>query len=168
MERIFKTHGVGDTIIFNDLILAWITIRTLAGIKTNITALQKYASQIIGIYRLGFHFGYKRTQESGHANPKLYENYCHRKISSEIIKEKRWEPFHQKRQEQLLEIKSITIKYYENGGRMLHHDFASQFWNSTKYQEQYGKIPKAKIRKAVGEVAEKFGFKIGVRKAKKS
>jgi hypothetical protein len=143
-------------------------METLASIKSNITALQEYARQIIGIYKLGFHFGYNSAHEPDHTRRELYKIYCHRKTSSEIVKQRRWKPFQQKRQQQLEEIKLITTDFYENGGRKPHHDFASRFWNSPEYKEKYKGIPRAEIRKTVGEVADKFGCKIGVRKARKS
>jgi hypothetical protein len=96
-ERIIKTKAVGDRLVFNDLILARITMGTLAGIKSNINALQEYARQIIGIFQLGFHFGYNSAQEPDHTKQELYKNYCHRKISSEIVKERRWGTFSPKK-----------------------------------------------------------------------
>jgi len=74
----------------------------------------------------------------------------------------RWNREKKKREELIEEIKRKTKEKYETGEKKFHHDLAEIFKN----QDRYTDIGRKAIRKAVGEVAESYGKKIGVPKRK--
>lgn len=116
------------------------------------------------LYHLGNTSGYLDAFEKGTKHGELIEIYFHSKRSKEFQKIKRWGPFFEEREKLLKEIKKEVNKYYEDGGTAFHNDVARWFKVKPEYGDKYKDIPDDIIRKAIGEIAEKYGRKRGVTK----
>ena len=89
-----------------------------------------------------------------------FKKYYHGARSAEHVLQGRWGPAQKKRQRSLRKVRKIAEEYYQGGYRGWHHDFASNIHKKPEFKD----IPIQEIRKVVGEVAEPYGCKYGVKK----
>lgn len=79
---------------------------------------------------------------------------------AKAVKEKRWEP----RTKLSEELKEEVERYYKKGGTSWHNDLAHAVKENKKFGDKFSALTLTHIKKAIGEVAEKYGRKRGIKK----
>jgi hypothetical protein len=117
------------------------------------------------IFTLGYYCGLRQALDpefmptdlyGAHFNSEMGRKYVMRRHGDKTLKD-----------ELLDEIEERAREYYESGGRKLHGSVASWFKEGgLYYDERYNDLNFRKIKKAVGNAAEEYGCKTGIRKQK--
>lgn len=137
---------------FNILYTALWTVAT--SLKINLNKNNDYETAV-RMYWLGRTHGSLDSVVPELMPVSLYENHYHRAKSIRFIKDKRWTPFQEKRQNEIKEIERLADEKFKAGYKHYHSDLASEF----KKKPEFKHIPLKEIRKAVGPVAERYGKK---------
>jgi hypothetical protein len=129
--------------------------------------LESNAKELLDAFSLGFDYAMGRACEFGKypGNPFLRSFHS---IVSAYIMSKHWKPIKSERQKLLEEVRAEAERYYQQGGKKPHHDVAGWFRTKPDYDDRYKEISLKKIRQVVGEVAESYGLKSGIKKTESS
>lgn len=122
--------------------------------------LENISEALLGAFIIGKAKGYLESFEPGKMHTQLFEHYIRSKLSREDVVKERWGP----RNKIMDELKEEAEKYYKNGGSSPHNDLAHAVKNNKKFGEKFLNLTLKEIRKVIGEVAEKYGLKKGIKK----
>jgi len=128
--------------------------------------LKKISFDLENAFEMGRHLAYLDALEITKDHRNIMLEAFHSTMGSLILKNKRWNPHKTKRDNLLNEVTKIVEDYYKNGGRAEHNSLARLLkTQKEKYGDRFVDIPDKILRKTVGAVAEKYGYKTGVKKA---
>jgi hypothetical protein len=112
-------------------------------------------------YFLGKVEGYRQALNEERPNWwDILTKHFHSIKCAKAVKEKRWEP----RTKLAEELKEEVERYYKKGGATWHNDLAHAVKENKKFGDKFSALTLPHIKKAIGEVAEKYGWKRGIKK----
>jgi hypothetical protein len=126
--------------------------------------LRSSAKELTDAFLLGVNYAFGKACEIGKDPDNLLLRTFHSILSAYILKLHRWEPEQAERQKLLQVVRVIAEDYYQQDGTERHHVVARWFHTRPEYGDKFQKISLEKIRKVVGEVAEGYGLKSGMKK----